>query len=67
MAHAVAKRLRKGCDWMLANDVRPETGIMGGASNRIHLVTDAGVEDWPELPKQEVARRLAAHVVEFFA
>ena len=67
VAHAVAKRLRKGCDWMLANDVRPETGIMGGASNRIHLVTDAGVEDWPELPKQEVARRLAAHVVEFFA
>ena len=67
VAHAVAKRLRKGCDWMLANDVRPETGIMGGASNRIHLVTGAGVEDWPELPKQEVARRLAARIVEFFA
>jgi len=67
VAHAIAKRARKGCDWMLANDVRPETGIMGGLSNRIHLVTETGIEDWPEMPKQEVARRLAARIVEFFA
>ncbi|MGI4939948.1 MAG: phosphopantothenoylcysteine decarboxylase, partial [Janthinobacterium lividum] len=57
-ANAEAKRLRKGCDWIVANDVRPETGIMGGAANRVLLVTAEGTQDWPELPKEEVARRL---------
>jgi phosphopantothenoylcysteine decarboxylase / phosphopantothenate---cysteine ligase len=58
-ANAVAKRLRKGCDWIVANDVRPETGIMGGDANEVLLVTADGVETWPRLSKTEVARRLA--------
>lgn len=63
--HATAKRLRKGCDWIVANDVSGD--VMGGAENAVHLVTEAGVEDWPRLPKQEVARRLAARVAEALA
>ncbi len=61
-ANAAAKRLRKGCDWIVANDVRPTTGIMGGDANQVRLVTAAGGEDWPMLPKHEVARRLAARI-----
>ncbi|MGE0744573.1 MAG: bifunctional phosphopantothenoylcysteine decarboxylase/phosphopantothenate--cysteine ligase CoaBC [Rhodospirillales bacterium] len=67
VANAVAKRARKGCDWILANDVAPETGTFGGDSNTIHLVTAAGVEDWPRLTKTEVAARLAARVAGHFA
>ncbi|MCC5986783.1 MAG: bifunctional phosphopantothenoylcysteine decarboxylase/phosphopantothenate--cysteine ligase CoaBC [Pararhodobacter sp.] len=62
IAHATAKRARKGCDWILANDVSPGTGIMGGAENAVHLVTADGVEDWPRLPKEQVAQRLAARI-----
>ena len=62
VANAVAKRARKGCDWIVANDVRAETGMMGGARNTVHLVTAEGVEDWPALPKEEVAARLAARI-----
>ncbi|MEJ2001349.1 MAG: bifunctional phosphopantothenoylcysteine decarboxylase/phosphopantothenate--cysteine ligase CoaBC, partial [Maritimibacter sp.] len=47
IAHATAKRARKGCDWILANDVRPETGIMGGDENAVHLIGPDGAEDWP--------------------
>jgi len=61
-AHAEAKRLRKGCDWIVANDVGTGTGIMGGAENEVHLVTENGVEDWPRMAKDEVARRLAARI-----
>ena len=61
-ANAAAKRLRKGCDWIVANDVRPITGIMAGDFNQIHLVTGNGTEDWPTLPKTEVASRLAARI-----
>jgi phosphopantothenoylcysteine decarboxylase / phosphopantothenate---cysteine ligase len=60
--NAAAKRARKGCDWIVANDVRPETGIMGGESNTVHLVTAEGSEAWPSLPKAEVARRLARRI-----
>ena len=60
--HAVEKRYRKGCDWMLANDVSPGTGTFGGDSNRIHFVHADGVEDWPLLTKQEVAARLADRI-----
>lgn len=60
--HATAKRLRKGCDWIVANDVRPATGIMGGTENAVTLITAAGAEEWPRLPKDEVARRLAARI-----
>jgi phosphopantothenoylcysteine decarboxylase/phosphopantothenate--cysteine ligase len=60
--HAQAKRARKGCDWIVANDVSGD--VMGGAENAVHLVTAAGVEDWPRLPKEEVARRLAQRIAE---
>ena len=66
-ANAAAKRVRKGCDWIVANDVRPGTGIMGGAANQVHLVTAEGVEDWPMLPKAAVAARLAARIAEALA
>ena len=59
---AVEKRQRKGCDWILANDVSPETGTFGGASNVIHFVHEDGVEDWPRMTKQEVAERLAQRI-----
>ena len=62
MANAQAKRARKNADWIVANDVSPETGIMGGAENAVHLITADGVEDWPRLAKDEVARRLAARI-----
>ncbi len=62
--NAAAKRVRKGCDWILANDVSPATGIMAGESNQVQLVTAAGAEDWPMLPKTEVAARLAARIAE---
>jgi len=62
VGRARAKRLAKGCDWLVANDVRPETGIMGGARNQIHLFTQDTEEHWPDLHKQEVARRLAQRI-----
>ena len=62
MANAQAKRERKNADWIVANDVSPATGIMGGEENAVHLITAEGVEDWPRLPKQDVARRLAARI-----
>jgi phosphopantothenoylcysteine decarboxylase/phosphopantothenate--cysteine ligase len=58
--HAVAKRVRKGCDWIVANDVSGD--VMGGEANAVHLVTATGVEDWPRLPKQAVAARLAERI-----
>ena len=62
IANATAKRKRKGCDWIVANDVSPETGIMGGTENAVHLITDDGVEDWPRMGKGEVARQLAERI-----
>lgn len=64
VAQAQAKRLRKGCDWIVANDVSPGTGIMGGDSNRVHLIAAGTIEDWPLLDKREVGRRLAARIAE---
>jgi phosphopantothenoylcysteine decarboxylase/phosphopantothenate--cysteine ligase len=64
MANARGKLRRKNADWIVANDVSLETGIMGGAENEIHLITAGGVEDWPRMDKQEVARRLAARIAE---
>ena len=66
LAEARAKRLRKGCDWILANDVGAATGIMGGDENQVHLVTEAGTEDWPRLAKQAVADRLADRIADHF-
>ena len=60
--HAQAKLARKKCDLIVANDVSPATGVMGGDANTVHLVSKSGVETWPTLPKAEVAQRLVAHL-----
>jgi len=60
--NARAKRLRKRCDWILANDVSPGTGTFGGDRNTIHLVDADGIEDWPVMTKREVAARLAERI-----
>ena len=62
--NATAKRARKGCDWIVANDVSPETGIMGGSENQVILVTDQGADQWPRLSKGEVAAKLADRITE---
>jgi phosphopantothenoylcysteine decarboxylase / phosphopantothenate---cysteine ligase len=62
IANARAKRERKGCDWIVANDVTPATGIMGGDRNTVHLITADGVESWPDESKDEVAARLVARI-----
>ena len=62
--NATAKRARKGCDWILANDVSPETGIMGGTENAVTLITSDGAEDWPRMDKKAVAEKLAARVAQ---
>ena len=64
VARAVAKRERKGCDWIVANDVSPGTGIMGGDRNTVHLITASGTEDWPEMAKADVGARLAARIAD---
>ncbi|MEO0669820.1 MAG: bifunctional phosphopantothenoylcysteine decarboxylase/phosphopantothenate--cysteine ligase CoaBC [Pseudomonadota bacterium] len=64
VANATAKRARKGCDWIVANDVSPGTGIMGGSENAVTLISDAGAEPWPRLPKAEVAQRLARRIAD---
>ncbi len=66
VANAIDKRRRKGCDWIVANDVSPATGTFGGDRNTVHLVSGAGVEDWPPLGKDEVAKRLAARMAAHF-
>ena len=67
LAHAMEKRRRKGCDWLVANDVSEAGGAMGGVENEVHLITAAGVEDWPRMAKVAVARRLAARIAEVLA
>jgi phosphopantothenoylcysteine decarboxylase/phosphopantothenate--cysteine ligase len=64
VANAKAKRKKKGCDWLLANDVGPATGTFGGTDNTIHFVTAEGVERWPTMAKRAVARRLAERIAE---
>ncbi|MBO6853755.1 MAG: bifunctional phosphopantothenoylcysteine decarboxylase/phosphopantothenate--cysteine ligase CoaBC [Marivivens sp.] len=65
--NAAKKRMRKGCDWIVANDVSPGTGIMGGVENSVILVTENGTEEWPRLPKQEVAIRLVERIAQHFS
>ncbi len=65
VANAQAKLASKGCDWIVANDVSGD--VMGGDSNSVHLVTRDGVEDWPQLPKQAVAERLAERIAQAVA
>ena len=64
IANAQAKLARRACDWILANDVSAESGVMGGDRNAMHLVTANGVEDWPEQSKDEVARMLIDRIAE---
>ena len=67
VANARAKRLRKGCDWIVANDVSVATGIMGGRENAVTLITGEGEETWPRMSKDDVARRLAERIAEALA
>ena len=62
--NATAKRARKGCDWIVANDVSPETGIMGGSENQAILVTEQGADQWPRQSKGEVAAKLAERIAD---
>tara|TARA_R110002049_G_scaffold44333_3_gene129897 strand:- start:144947 stop:146140 length:1194 start_codon:yes stop_codon:yes gene_type:complete len=62
LANATAKRVRKGCDWIVANDVSEGTGIMGGQENAVTLISDDGAEDWPRMGKDMVASKLAARI-----
>ncbi len=63
--HAIAKRARKGADWIVANDVSGD--VMGGSTNAVHVITELGIESWPWLAKDEVAARLAARIAETLA
>ena len=60
VANAIEKRKRKGCDWIVANDVSGD--VMGGDRNTVHLITAKGTESWPELDKAEVAARLVSRI-----
>lgn len=62
--NATKKRLRKACDWIVANDVSPETGIMGGRENAVVLISDEGAEHWPRMGKDLVARQLAERIAQ---
>jgi phosphopantothenoylcysteine decarboxylase / phosphopantothenate---cysteine ligase len=62
--NARVKLARKGCDLIVANDVTPDLGVMGGEDNTVHLVSAERVETWPTLDKDEVARRLIARLVD---
>jgi phosphopantothenoylcysteine decarboxylase/phosphopantothenate--cysteine ligase len=62
VANAQKKLAKKGCDWILANDVSPATGIMGGDTNTIHLITPKTVEDWPPQSKDDVARMVVERI-----
>jgi phosphopantothenoylcysteine decarboxylase / phosphopantothenate---cysteine ligase len=65
--NAIAKRDRKGCDWIVANDVSPATGTFGGDTNTVHLITADGAEDWPAMAKTDVAARLAERIAAHYA
>jgi phosphopantothenoylcysteine decarboxylase/phosphopantothenate--cysteine ligase len=67
LRNADAKRRRKGCDWLVANDVGAGTGTFGGDENSVLLLIEDGVEDWPKLTKGEVARRLARRIADHLA
>ena len=67
IANATAKRKRKGCDWIVANDVSPETGIMGGTENAVTLISNKGAEAWPRMGKDQVAAKLADRIAQALA
>lgn len=67
VSNADAKRRAKSVDWIVANDVSEGTGVFGGDRNRVHLVTAEGVEDWPDMGKDEVADALIRRAADFLA
>ena len=67
LSNATAKRARKGCDWIVANDVSPENGIMGGSENAVTLITEDGAESWPRMGKAQVAGELADRMAQYLA
>ncbi len=64
--YATAKRARKGCNWIVANDVSPESGVMGGDENEIYLIRDQGVEHWPRQSKAQAAESLVRAIIQYF-
>ena len=64
LTHGEGKRLRKGADWILANDVSIGSGVMGGKENQVHVISAEGVDSWPRMAKTEVATRLIARIGE---
>jgi phosphopantothenoylcysteine decarboxylase/phosphopantothenate--cysteine ligase len=66
LTNASEKRARKGCDWIVANDVSPKTGTFSGNNNTVHLITDGAVEDWPRMTKTDVAQQLAGRITQYF-
>ncbi len=66
LENATNKRKRKGCDWIIANDVSPETGIMGGTDNAVSVITGKGVDNWPRMSKDAVAQKLAQAIADVF-
>lgn len=60
--HAQSKLNKKGCDWIVANDVSPETGTFGGADNTVHVIDANGIEDWPAMSKEKVGQQLADRI-----
>jgi phosphopantothenoylcysteine decarboxylase/phosphopantothenate--cysteine ligase len=66
LTNASEKRARKECDWIVANDVSPETGTFSGDNNTVHLITDGAVEDWPRMTKTDVAKQLAGRIAHYF-
>jgi phosphopantothenoylcysteine decarboxylase/phosphopantothenate--cysteine ligase len=67
LTHAAAKLRSKGCDWIVANDVSPGTGVMGGEGNTVHLIMAGNTEAWPPMSKQEVAARLVDRIAEWIS
>jgi phosphopantothenoylcysteine decarboxylase/phosphopantothenate--cysteine ligase len=66
LANAQAKLARKGCDWIVANDVSEASGVMGGDNNTVHLISAKRTEDWPAMSKADVAARLTQRIAEHF-
>lgn len=65
--HAQAKLKSKNADWIIANDVSPEGGVMGGEQNTVKLISKSGVEDWPQMNKSDVAQKLVDDIIEHFS
>lgn len=66
LTNASEKRIRKGCDWIVANDVSPEIGTFSGDNNTVHLISDGAIENWPRMTKTEVAKQLAGRIAQYF-